>query len=405
MRIAYVTSYNPEDLGKVNGAGWYVARALARQSVTLRYINTQDTPAILLLRGVLKASARLLERVFGQGFNHERGRLLSHAYALVAAQRLRRMDVDAVVSPICPGSPPTAYLDTDLPIAIWTDATFATLLRAYPSYRRLSAGTVRAGLANERAALERCRLAIFSSDWAARMAAEHYGLTPAGVAVVPFGPYLPVPGADDVQAMISSRPRDACRLLFLGRDWRRKGGDTALQVATLLHDAGLPVELTVVGSRPPGPAALPPWVRTIGVVNKRTPQGIALLQHLLATSHFLLVPTHADCAPAAVREACAFGLPCLTSDVGGLPTLVRNGRNGYTFPFDAPPEAYADAIAEAYGDGRRYQELARGAWGEYQARLNWDVAGREVKRLLSEVVATHQRTTIRPARAAGSATT
>jgi glycosyltransferase involved in cell wall biosynthesis len=91
-------------------------------------------------------------------------------------------------------------------------------------------------------------------------------------------------------------------------------------------------------------------------------------------------------------------LLCLTSAVGGLPTVVRDGRNGYTFPLDAPPEAYADAIARAFGDVRRYEELARGAWGEYLARLNWDVAGRDVQRLPGDVVASRQRATIRPAR-------
>ena len=53
-------------------------------------------------------------------------------------------------------------------------------------------------------------------------------------------------------------------MLFVGRDWARKGGDRALQVVSELRDAGTPCELTVVGEGPD----LPSGARRLGRVDR-----------------------------------------------------------------------------------------------------------------------------------------
>ena len=47
------------------------------------------------------------------------------------------------------------------------------------------------------------------------------------------------------------RGTDICRLLFLGVDWHRKGGDIALAVAELLNQKGIRTELDIVGCNTP----------------------------------------------------------------------------------------------------------------------------------------------------------
>lgn len=54
------------------------------------------------------------------------------------------------------------------------------------------------------------------------------------------------------------RPSNCCRLLFIGRDWRQKRGDIALEVSKRLNEDGLPSTLTVVGARPTS-LLLPPF--------------------------------------------------------------------------------------------------------------------------------------------------
>ncbi len=48
-------------------------------------------------------------------------------------------------------------------------------------------------------------------------------------------------------ARVSSRAMDELELLYVGRDWERKGGPMAVDVARLLHESGHKVRLHVVG--------------------------------------------------------------------------------------------------------------------------------------------------------------
>jgi glycosyltransferase involved in cell wall biosynthesis len=141
-----------------------------------------------------------------------------------------------------------------------------------------------------------------------------------------------------------------------------------------------------VGSAPGGRAKLPPFVRSMGFLDKRTPAGLATLERLYAEAHFLVLPTRVDATPVVVSEANAYGVPCLASRVGGLPSIVTDDVNGRLFPPDAVA-AYAAYVAETMATRGRYQELARSAFNTYETRLNWDTATRTVAELLREVAA------------------
>ena len=185
-------------------------------------------------------------------------------------------DVDVVFSLESPGSHPISYLDCDQPTVFWESGTFAGLVDFYPYYRRstMCDQTFRDGIANERAALERCRLAIYQSEWAAQSAIETYQIDPQKIKIVaPGGNFESNFTIDDIEAVIKARSSDCCKLLFLGVDWERKGGDMALKVAQQLNAAGLPTELSLVGCAPETKEPLPSFVRSLGFINKRSPEG------------------------------------------------------------------------------------------------------------------------------------
>jgi hypothetical protein len=125
--------------------------------------------------------------------------------------------VDIVFSPMSPGSQPVAYLECAQPIVIWTDATWAAVIDFYPEFNNLCKSTIKHGIANERAALHRCGLAVYSSEWAARSAIETYRIDPRKVHVVPFGANMRcVRRQDNIKATVALRSRDICNLLYFG---------------------------------------------------------------------------------------------------------------------------------------------------------------------------------------------
>lgn len=59
-----------------------------------------------------------------------------------------------------------------------------------------------------------------------------------------------------------------------------------------------------------------------------------LIKHL-KTCHFFVHPSYIDNSPNSVCEAMILGMPVLSSSVGGIKTLIKNGETGFLFnPYD-----------------------------------------------------------------------
>ena len=375
MKIAYTTHFSADDVHSWSGTIYYIREALRQAGAEISTIDG------LTEKG--RVSGRLLELAYqhlaGKTFIRYRRPSTLDAYARQVETALGKAPADVVFSPSCF---PIARMKPGTPTVFWADACFAGMIDFYPYTSNLCRRTIREGNQTEQDALDRCSLAIYSSDWAARTALEHYKIDPAKVKVVPYGANIETGRTrNEVLASLESRPTDRCELLFIGVEWERKGGDIALETALELNRRGLPTRLHVVGCDPPAKA--PNFVIRHGFVSKKTPEGRARLDDLLAHSHFLIVPSRAECYGLVFAEASSYGLPSLAADVGGIPTVVTNGVNGQLFPLAARGHEFADHVVGLLQNPTAYRELALHAHEEYEGRLNWQTAGAAVKNLLN----------------------
>ena len=201
--------------------------------------------------------------------------------------------------------------------------------------------------------------------------------------VVPFGANVTCDRTlHDIDLMSRAKNFAICKLLFVGVDWVRKGGDIAFWVAELLNQRGIRTELHVVGCNPT--SELPDFVKLHGFISKKTEEGRKSLDVLMAESHFLILPATAECYGLVFAEASSFGLPSLATKVGGISTVIQDGKNGHTFPLDELPESYCDYIETFMSSKQAYRELALSSFREYSERLNWSSAGRNVYNLIQE---------------------
>jgi len=257
------------------------------------------------------------------------------------------------------------------------------MLNFYADYMKFTKKAICVCNQLEQEALDKCDLAIYSSDWAAKTAIDNYDVNPEKVKVVPFGANLTVNrNAASIEELINSRSRTTCKLLFIGVDWKRKGGDMSLEVAEILNKWGVKTELHVVGLNKIPIAKIPPYIKQHGFLDKNSERDATLLDSLFKECHFLILPSTADCSPVVFSEASSYGLPSLARDVGGIPSIIKNGENGKVFPLSAEADQFAEFIRDFFYNFQSYERLARSSFHQFETLLNWDSTGKAIIGLL-----------------------
>jgi glycosyltransferase involved in cell wall biosynthesis len=381
MKIACTTYYNALDPRSFGGRVYYSLQALRQNVAAMQFIGPLSHP---WFAPMIYLKREYYRRIQGLDYNPHRDRRMVMNYSSQISRRLRDVDADIILSPMSPYSQPIAYLKAKQPIVIWTDNTFARGIETYPelSRDRLCAESIRYGLENERMALSRAALVIYYTHWAAQHTIRFYNLNPAKVRVVAPGPAFDeadIISFEEAKQIVSARPKDRCRLLFVGMNWERKGGDIVVEVARRLNAAGLPTELVLVSTGLPD-KPLPEFVRAFRYVDR------AVLNQLCKTSHFMFVPTRGEALGLVFVEANAFALPSIARDVDGVPEVIRSGVNGATFPVSADPDQYCTYIEDVFAHYDRYEQLALSAFDEFRTRLNNQTAAASVVNAMRELL-------------------
>lgn len=374
MNLGFISTYDARNVRSWSGTPYFMARAMQQAGLNLEFLGPLCERLILPFR----LRSLLQRRLEMRAYLWERDPLVAGAFAMEVRRRLKHSKSGLAFSP---GTTAVAHLRCRQPIVFWTDMPFDASLDFYVPRASISHGSLKNGHDLEQAALRKASLAIFSSDWARNAAIANYDVDPDKVRVIPFGANINWDfDRAYVHRVIDGRSHQTCKLVFVAVDWYRKGGAFALQVAEALMRKGVPVHLTIVGCTPA--VAVPEYVTVHSYIQKSDPAGLDHYRTILEDSHFLVLPSRADCTPMVIGESNSLGLPCFTTDVGGIPSLVQNGRNGQMFALSEPPDAWADRIAEVFGTQSNFSALARSSFEQYTTRLNWDTS---IERFMQEL--------------------
>lgn len=377
MKISYISPYDARDIHSWSGLGHYIADSLEFQGADIEYIgNLYAKPGL-----ALKLKSMFYKRS-GKDFAFEREKSFVKQYAKQANSLIKK-NSDIIFSL---GTLPVAFLKTTKPKVFYTDCTFAGMINFYPDFSNLSGETIKHGNNIEQAALESSAIAIYASEWAAKSATDNYNVNPDKIKVVPFGANVEHENEfEDIKYIVSKRSQKLCSILFLGVDWERKGGEFAIKVVSKLNEQGLKTILHLVGNdQIPGNDILPDYVLNHGFISKSTTEGKRRINQLIMESHFLILPTKAEAYGLSLCEANSFGTPCITTNVGGIPTIIKDNINGMAFALSAKAEDYANYIHSLFTNITMYQQLAYNSFNEYKTRLNWKVAGASIMQILHE---------------------
>jgi D-inositol-3-phosphate glycosyltransferase len=235
----------------------------------------------------------------------------------------------------------------------------------------------------EEQVVEAADMLIANTDIEAKQLIELYDADPARVEVVHPGVDLevfrPVPEAQARAGL--GLPLDADVLLFAGRIQPLKAPDVLLRaVAALVRREPwrrsrlvVPVVGGPSGSGLDKPQALADLAAELGIadlVRFVPPVSQAELAQWYAAATVVAVPSYNESFGLVAAEAQATGTPVVAAAVGGLTTVVRDGRSGLLVPGHRTDE-WASALHRVLADDDLRARLAVGALA--QARLfSWD---------------------------------
>lgn len=177
---------------------------------------------------------------------------------------------------------------------------------------------------------------------------------------------------------------EACNILFIGVDWDRKGGDVAYKTFLQLRKEGFRCKLFIVGCKPPRLVEESAHVEIVPFLHKRNNDEYYKLFNIYLQAHFLILPTRADCTPIVFSEAAAFGIPVLTTDTGGISTVIHDDANGFLLPAGSDENSYCKRIRSLFEYKRLYDKLRVNCRNEYETRLSWKIWSNRVNDLISK---------------------
>jgi glycosyltransferase involved in cell wall biosynthesis len=373
MKIALVSvKDDASDPQSWSGIPWHLAEALrAVDDVELVVVGPPAIPT----RHV-EALRKAWYRLQGQRYVWWREPRIMRRWSRDVARSFEGLDVDAVLAL---GTVSSSCVPDGVRHAIYTDSTWETNLDYYPTMTGVCGRSRRISEALEQQAYQRVDQVVITSDWAKDSVVGHYGVDAERVTVAPIGANTVCDlSADELRAHAERRLSGPMKLFWIGVEWERKGGDTAVAAAEELHRRGVPVELHLAGRYPELEPR--PWLHEHGFLNFTTDRARA--QAIFLDSYMLLLPTIAEDAGIVFAEAAGFAVPSIAPGTGGVPTMVADGINGVLLEEAAPFVAYADALEALWRDPDRYLRLAVSSRERFERELTWgSVASLLVQRL------------------------
>jgi glycosyltransferase involved in cell wall biosynthesis len=258
----------------------------------------------------------------------------------------RRRETDAVLIHTQTAALGCWRLMGRLPIVISTDATPRNIDELAAAYVHRQ-GSVLEEEAKRRivgSLFRRATAVIPWCEWAARSLRVDYGVPEELIDVIPPGLWL------DSWPVTTERRPGPCRVLFVGGDFARKGGELVL---ASLQDLEEPWELDIVTR---SDIAGSERIR----VHRDISQGDPRLLELYQQADVFVFPSLGDAVPWVILEAMASRTAVVSTAVGAIPEMV-------------PPEA---GIVVPANDGRRLRQAVSELVTDAGKRDRMGAAGR-----------------------------
>jgi glycosyltransferase involved in cell wall biosynthesis len=175
-----------------------------------------------------------------------------------------------------------------------------------------------------------------------------------------------------------------CNILFVGRLIEWKGVDTLIHAMTRVSMSIPGSRLTIVGEGPLRDS-LQRLVQDAGLVHTVRFCGRVSDEDLVKvynTATVFVLPSRSyqglvmEGLGVVLLEAMSHGVPVIGSNVGGIPDIIDDGKNGFLFPSD-DEDYLADKIKELLSDSELAERFRQAGYQTVQTRFSWEQISRQ----------------------------
>lgn len=164
-------------------------------------------------------------------------------------------------------------------------------------------------------------------------------------------------------------------ILFIGIDWKRKGGPFLLSVFKEVQKKIPDVKLTIIGCSPKIKIA------NVHVLGRLNPSELGI--HFKNATLFCL-PTLREPFGLVFIEAMRYKLPIISNKIGALPDMVINGLNGYLLNYNL--NDYVEIMTKLLLNPSLCKQLGENGYLHATKQYDWDKVGQELRKNIAPYI-------------------
>lgn len=273
------------------------------------------------------------------------------------------------------------FLPSRLKLVLYGDIIKTYLIHNYPDFIDCLSLSKREMQWIEKMVMKKSKIVVFPSNWALELAEKQYNLK-GNIKVIAYGPIVEDEYDD---AFITQRLAESrLRVLFVSTNWQRKGGEFVVGfVQNLLEEINYQVEINIVGEGTIDFVSPRLTVVGHGRLNKEKSEDMQTYLEVLKTTDFLILPTMADTTPVSIIEAMCFGIPVITTEVGGIPEMLVGSDAGLITDGSNYPEM--TSWVQHRFKNEAYVRSSRASRSLYLEKYNWNHWHQGMHKLIEEI--------------------
>ena len=197
------------------------------------------------------------------------------------------------------------------------------------------------------------------SNWVKQSLIHDFKIESKKIEINPSGVHLD--GIEDVEKHYYGK-----NILFVGKDTYVKGYDVLLKAFEKISYYNKNVVLHIVGNNKKNTNT--ECIKYYGYIDRNK---VKILDGLYRNADLFILPSRYDSFPKVLIEAGAYKLPCISTNICGIPEIVEHGRSGYL----VEPEDYKKIALyanEILNDTKLSKKMGNQGFKNYKDKFNWD---------------------------------